>query len=50
MTERTFRRIVTGHDKDGCAVIMENRAPVRVFDKNGIVLDCEITLIVRREY
>jgi mannose-6-phosphate isomerase-like protein (cupin superfamily) len=31
----SFRRIVTGHDKDGRATIIEDRAPVRVFDKLG---------------
>jgi len=35
MTERSFRRIVTGHDKAGRAIILEDRAPVRVFDNLG---------------
>jgi hypothetical protein len=35
MINSSFRRIVTGHDKDGRAVIVEDRAPVRVFDNLG---------------
>jgi quercetin dioxygenase-like cupin family protein len=35
MTNSSFRRIVTGHDKDGRAVIVEDRPPVRVFDNLG---------------
>jgi hypothetical protein len=35
MANSSFRRIVTGHDKDGRAVIVDDRAPVRVFDNLG---------------
>jgi mannose-6-phosphate isomerase-like protein (cupin superfamily) len=35
MPSATFRRIVTGHDRDGRSMITEDRPPVRVFDNLG---------------